>query len=325
MKEFTRARIKLFGWYVLINLLLLGAFTAVAFQAEKQSFAQIDQMLQNRIQRPVISIVLEQRLSEFSGSFRERLLYSDLILFLAATAASWFLSGVTLKPIEKMIEKQQEFSADASHELRTPITTIMMELESIKRNKSKLPAEIGNSLKVIMDEANRMKRLITNLLNLVRNNNTSQTNFIRFELGEEVESVATLMRNQASEKQLKLLLYKGPLVWVFGDKEAIREAITILVDNAIKFTQQGNIKITTAKKGKFATVEIADTGIGISESDLSRIFDRFYRIHNRANTQGTGLGLSIAQKIIHEHGGKINVQSQLDHGSTFIVTLPAES
>jgi signal transduction histidine kinase len=326
MSEFSKARLILFGWYVLISFLLLTVFTIVAFQAEKQAFNQIDQMLSDRIQRPVVSALLEKRLSQFTADFRERLLYFDIILFLVAAGTSWFLSGKTLKPIEDMLHKQQEFSADASHELRTPLASIIMELEAIKRTQKKIPKDISASLENIKGEALRMKQLVNNLLALVRSQPKQNTNNEVFILNNIAMEAYNSLKNIALDKKLECIFTDNELLKIKGDAEAIQQVITIILENAIKYTPSGKITIKVGSaKQKTCLVEISDTGIGIPAGDIPHIFERFYRVRTRTKTQGTGLGLAIAKKIIEEHKGRITVKSSVDKGSLFTVFLPMAS
>jgi len=325
MNEFSKARLILFGWYVIISLFLLIAFTFVALKAERQSFSQIERMLSNRIQRPVLSEVLERRLFKFSSDFRERLLYFDLILFLVATAASWFLSGKTLKPIEEMVKKQEEFSADASHELRTPLASIIMEIEALKRTQKKIPNKINESLDNIRQESLRMKNLVNNLLILVHARTTDASSLEPFSINEAAKEAFKSLEKLAADKRLKFTFKEDTKLYMKGDKEAIKRVFIILLDNAIKFTPAGSVKMRLYKERKWAKVDIADTGLGIPDKDITHIFERFFRAHTRTNREGSGLGLAIAKKIAEEHKGGIIVKSRLDEGSVFTITLPLAS
>ncbi len=326
MNEFSKARLKLFGWYVLISFLLLSVFTIVAFQAERQSFNQIEKIVANRTQRPLVAVLVDDRLSQFTADFRERLLYFDIILFLASTGASWFLSGVTLKPIEEMLKKQQEFSVDASHELRTPLTSIIMELEAIKRTQKKVPTDLLSSLENIKVEALRMKQLVNNLLTLVRNQPDQDNGDEVFILNEVAQNSFDSLKKIAQEKKLDYVFQDNEKIKIKGDIERIKQALTVILENAIKYTSSGSVimKIELANQ-KIAMVEVADTGIGIPPGDIPHIFERFYRVRTRTKTQGTGLGLAIAKKIIDDHKGKIIVKSTVDKGSIFSIYLPLAS
>lgn len=326
MNEFSKARLKLFGWYVLISFLLLSVFTIVAFQAERQSFNQIEKIVANRARRPLVTALVDDRLSQFTADFRERLLYFDIILFLASTGASWFLSGITLKPIEEMLKKQQEFSADASHELRTPLTSIIMELEAIKRTQKKVPTELSSSLENIKVEALRMKQLVNNLLTLVRNQPDQGNGDEVFILNEVAQNSFDSLKKIAQGKKLDYVLQDNEKIKIKGDIERIKQALTVILENAIKYTSSGSVimKIEPVNQ-KIAMVEVADTGIGIPPGDIPHIFERFYRVRTRTKTQGTGLGLAIAKKIIDDHKGKIIVKSTVDKGSTFSIYLPLAS
>lgn len=326
MNEFSKARLKLFSWYVLINFLLLTVFTIVAFQAERQSFNQIEKIVSNRTQRPLVAALVEDRLSQFTSDFRERLLYFDIILFLVSTGAGWFLSGKTLKPIEDMMKKQQEFSADASHELRTPLTSILMELEAIKRTQKKIPKDLSSSFENIKDEALRMKQLVNNLLTLVRNEPNLYSDTEIFALNEVAQKAFDSLKPIALGKKLVYEFKKSEQLKIRGDIEAIGQALTIFLENAIKYTPSGRITMEVESVNqKVCLVKVSDTGIGIPSGDTPHIFERFYRVRTRTKSRGTGLGLAIAKKIIDNHKGKITVKSIVDEGSTFSIQLPLAS
>jgi len=326
MNEFSQARLKLFGWYVLISFLLLSVFTIVAFQAERQSFNQIEKIVANRAQRPLVVALVDDRLSQFTADFRERLLYFDIILFLVSTGASWFLSGKTLKPIEEMLKRQQEFSADASHELRTPLTSILMELEAIKRTQKKIPKDLLSSFENIKDEALRMKQLVSDLLTLVRNDSNLNSDTEVFVLNEVAQKAFDSLKLTALEKKLAYEFKDSEDVKIRGDREAIQQVLTIILDNAIKYTPSGKIiMVVESINQKVCLVKVSDTGIGIPPEDIPHIFERFYRVRTRTKSKGTGLGLAIAKKIVDDHKGRITVKSVVDEGSTFSIQLPLAS
>lgn len=325
MNEFKNARLKLTGWYILISFLLLLTFNIFAISAERRAFNRIQEVVSNRTERPKLTALLEERINRFEGNFLETLLLFDIVMLFGASLASYILSGVTLKPIEKMVKAQQEFAADASHELRTPLATIAMEIEALERSEKKIPTDVKKVFASIKEEILRMKGLVEGLLSVVREETTfSQKTRQSFDLNDLVYSVTSKLTNTAKKKFISVEtdLDKSSTIW--GNKEQIEQVITILVDNAIKYTQdKGKITLKTSKDQEIASVTIKDTGVGISEKDLPFIFDRFYRAEHHPSPKGIGLGLAIAKKIVEEHEGKIMVESKLGKGSKFTVQLPS--
>jgi two-component system OmpR family sensor kinase len=309
-----------------INLLLLAVFTLVAFSAEQQAFTRIDQMLSDRVQRPTVSALLAKRLAEFSGDFRQRLFYFDVILFLIGAGASWFLSGKTLKPIEEMVLRQKEFAADASHALRTPLTVIIAELEAACRSRQKLPKTIKQSFKVLNQQAQKMRQLINNLLLWVRLESGLTAAPAVFHLNLPLKKAFESLKPLARRQKLTYRFQENASFWVKGDAEALQQAFSLLLDNAIKFTPAGSVTLVIDRGGQnTAKISLTDTGSGIPVKDQQKIFQRFYRSSISHNIPGSGLGLAIAQKIILEHRGKIKLNSIVNQGSTFTVYLPARS
>lgn len=323
MNIFNQARLKLFGRYMLINLALLSVFTLVAFRAELLAFTRIETMLSDRVQRPTLSAVLEQRLLRFTADFRQRLLYMDIILLLVSTGASWFLSGITLKPIETMVKQQEEFSADASHELRTPLTSIIMEITALERTEKKIPLSVRRFLTRIKDECLKMKQLVDGLLTLVRPPESGFNEI--FNLNQSVKTAFESLAKAAEEKKLNYSYQESSPLLIKGNKEAVNRLLVILIDNAIKFTNKGFVKITVSRSGHQALTEISDSGRGIPDREINRIFDRFYRVQDAIKLPGSGLGLAIAKKIAAEQMGKISVASQYGKGSVFTVSFPIVS
>jgi len=325
MNTFKKARIKLTVWYILISVFLLTVFSLAAVTAEQRAFNRIEQVLSNKATRPRLTALLDERISQFDKDFKRRLLFFDLVLFVIASGAGYFLSGVTLKPIQEMVKKQEEFSADASHALRTPLSTIHLEIEALKRTKKNIPLSCKKVLDSINDEVLLMKGIVDGLLQLVRGGKLEDKSHWKiFSLSmvakDSLEQISPLAKN----KYIKLTSNIEDAIRVFGSEGEVKEAIVILLDNAIKYTpEKGHVDLKAYKNNKSAILTVSDTGIGISEKDMPHIFERFYRGTNSQllSQKGTGLGLHIAQSIIKNHKGKISVKSIPEKGSVFTIEL----
>jgi two-component system, OmpR family, heavy metal sensor histidine kinase CusS len=230
--------------------------------------------------------------------------------------------------IELSVKRIQQFTADASHDLRTPLTLIRTNAELALR-RPRTEKEYREALQRILSSSEETTALIEALLTLARADiGASQLHF------EPVE-LPPLLRN-CSQKAALLALEKSldfseslsdTSLPVRGDAAAIERMVLALLDNAVKYTPTGgSVELRSAIDGEFAVVEVQDSGIGISGPDRVRIFDRFFRADQARSREvpGSGLGLSIARWVAEAHGGTIAVQSQLGQGSLFIVRLPME-
>lgn len=248
--------------------------------------------------------------------------------------ASWYLAGQAMQPIYQSYRQIQQFTADAAHELRTPLSAIRATVESMLMSPTTLnELEVRGNLRTIRRQDLQLSRLVADLLMLCRMD--QQLNlFPQLPIeGDQVslKDLAQAVTEEfaalalAPELQLSTQLWEfGPLK-VTGDYGQLHRLISNLVANALRYTPaKGQVAIILERRSDYALVHVQDTGIGISTQEQTRIFDRFYRVKsNRARQiDGSGLGLPIAQAIAQAHRGKIQVQSELGKGSTFTVWLP---
>jgi heavy metal sensor kinase len=231
-----------------------------------------------------------------------------------------------LQRIESAVARITEFTADASHELRTPVALIRTRAE-VTLAKPRTNEQYRDALKDVLTESERTSALIENLMTLARADTGSESlNFARTDISELAREVCTQAQTLTEAKQLRWeAAIPDAAIWVRGDANALRRLLLILVDNAIKYTPPaGNVSLALQRNGTQAEIRVRDTGIGISEADLPHIFDRFYRA-DKARTRelgGTGLGLSIGRWIANAHSGNVQVESSTSKGSTFLVCLP---
>ncbi len=229
-----------------------------------------------------------------------------------------------LDRIEAAYNTQKQFVSDASHELRTPIAVIQGYADMLDRWGKSDPEVMDEAIAAIRSEAAGMKELVEQLLFIARHDNrTHQYEMIYFDASELVDETFRDTRLIAKEHAIKY----GDMhrVIVMGDRAALKQALRIFVDNAVKYTPEGGaITLSCRKEGKICRITVADTGIGVAEEELQRIFDRFYRADQARSgrADGHGLGLSIARIIIRAHGGQIEVQSKKGTGSRFHILLP---
>ncbi len=235
----------------------------------------------------------------------------------------------TLSDLKKSEQMRREFVANVSHELRTPITSVKSYAETLE-GEPDMPEEVRQRfLGVILNESDRMTKIVQDLLTLSRFDAGSiEFSFEEFSFEKSVRDVYNAMRMEAQahghEFSLELEI---PLPKVRGDKQRIEQVLINMVSNAIKYTKNGGrISMTAGWKDEMAWCSVKDNGIGIPQDDAEKVFDRFYRVDKARSREsgGTGLGLSIAQEIVVRHGGRIELQSRLGKGTRITMWLPVE-
>lgn len=223
--------------------------------------------------------------------------------------------------LRETLETQRRFVADASHELRTPLTTIRGNSGMLRSVAEMTPEDREEAMDEIHQEAERMSRLVGQLLVLARADAGLVLRREPVELAPLTREAATQVSRLAPGRWIGVEEISP--VTVMGDSDALRQVLLILLDNAIKYTPtDGTITVRLREQRDEARVTVSDTGIGIEPEHLPHVFERFYRADPARTAGGTGLGLSIAQWIAGQHGGRIEAESSPGRGSVFTVHLP---
>jgi two-component system sensor histidine kinase VicK len=228
----------------------------------------------------------------------------------------------------KLDNMQKELVADVSHELKTPITSIMGYADTLLEGGYDEETQ-QKFLNVIASESRRMARLVTDLLTLSRyDSNKKKTQKEAFDLGELVKKCQEKLAIEIKKKNHTVNCFvTADVPLVYADKDDIERVVLNIMTNSIKYTQDGGeIKIYVGFVYNDAYIKIFDNGIGIPEDDLSRIFERFYRV-DKARTRemgGTGLGLSIAKEILDKNGGSIDIKSKVGEGTEVVIRIPTK-
>lgn len=250
------------------------------------------------------------------------------VCIMLAAGGGYYMAAKNIKPLEILFAREHEFAADASHELRTPLTVLSLGVESLQNDdESKLSGFAKEVLRDMQHETKYMSRLIEALLTLARGDeeNTPLAR-AKVDLTEVAVKVCNKMRPLAAKKGLGLEYAAGdaPQVFILGDKNKMEQLLIIFIDNAIKYSESGTITVTVDADSMHAVIKVMDEGIGISESDAQKIFERFYRVDKARSRAagGFGLGLNIARIIVVRHGGTVSVKPRSPHGSIFTVRLP---
>ncbi len=323
ISPFTKTKITFSLWYSFILFVILIVFSVFIYNLETQDVTRIV-LLQdygNHLPKTLTNEEKEDimlQINEVKKSFIIDLILVDDIVLLFGGGLSFFLAGISLRPIQKSFQRQKEFIADASHELRTPLAAIQTASEVALRNKNKTKENYKKVIEQTYKETSRMASMVDELLTLSR----ADAGMTKFAIGEvrldeilrEIieETKPLLLSKKLNLKNISLEKAKTK-----GDMHKVKQLALIIMDNAIKYTPRGGtIQVKTGGKRK-AYFTITDSGIGIAKDEQKKIFYRFYQADKARSGGGAGLGLSIAKWIADSHKAEIIVKSAPGKGSTF--------
>lgn len=228
--------------------------------------------------------------------------------------------------LSKAITSRDEFISVASHELRTPVTSLKLQFQMgekkiLEGDQSFLqPERISKTFNIALKQVNRLNALIEDLLDITRIE-SGQMNF-KFEKSELIELTKALIDRFSDENKKRIQLIPSPPIWLYCDPFRIDQVITNLLSNAIRYGEESNIEVSLSVVGQEVSIKVKDEGLGIAEDKMEMIFERFNRAIPNTNINGLGLGLYITKTIVEAHGGTIKVKSKLGIGSEFDVRLP---
>ena len=285
---------------------------------EIQEISDVVLNLQGGVESREISVLLPEEknlLVHATPVIRERKVEGAVLVFHDIT---------NLRRLEKV---RQDFVANVSHELRTPITSIKGYAETLLEGALEDKENAKDFLKIIYSDSDRLTKLITDLLDLSKIESGKLNLTLKpCAIKPVVQRVVSGLEMRAKAKALAINvdIPKG-ISNILSDERRIAQILLNLIDNAIKYTEnKGLITISAKEKDEFVQIDVSDTGVGISEKDIPRLFERFYRVDKARSRElgGTGLGLSIVKHIVQAHNGEVSVQSVLGQGSTFSFTIP---
>jgi heavy metal sensor kinase len=296
----------------LLTALLIGGTTLLLFAALG------GYLLSARALRPIDQITHTAQKIAGGDDLSARLNLPDTGDEVSRLAATF---DAMLVRLDNSFRRERQFTADASHELRTPLAA-MQAILGVVREGERLTGEYRQALDDLAEETNRLRGLTEDLLRLARGEDKTSVTRERVALSDLLTDVADSLRPLAEARGLALRVQVPEGLALTGDMDALIRLFVNLLDNAIKYTERGEITLAARSEADELIVEVMDTGIGIPPEHLPRIFNRFYRVDPARSAGGAGLGLAIARQIAQAHDGRLEVRSAPGAGSTFTVCLP---
>ena len=256
-----------------------------------------------------------------------KLLCVAVLLFALACYFGYWLAGRNIQPISEMYGRQMQFTADASHEMRTPLAVMALATQGLKEDEESRYSDFAKeSIEMLQNETQRMSRLTENLMALARGDEGNAPAPMQMvNITELCARVGQQLKLLAQEKGIALRTHVDDSLELLGDETALNRLLIILLDNAIKYSPAAtNIDFIVTKSKNNVLFVVQDEGCGISDEDKEKVFDRFYRVDKaRSRSQGgLGLGLSLAWEIVHQHRGEIKILDNKPCGTIMQVLLP---
>ena len=315
---FRRARFRLTVLYVAMFTLVLGVFSAVFFLGFATALAPTFDLAPEISNEQAAEVAYQSAVDRIGIA----LLVADVVVVALVAALAWVLAARTLRPIREAHERQRRFVADASHEMRTPLTAIRASAEGALRGSGSTE-QLAAALKVVASSAERLTRITNDLLLLARSDELPLRDHDPVDMSVLVaETVERLETAHPELPRVRMVL--GTDLVVDADPSEVERIVSNLLDNAYRYGDAANPPtITTAASDRDVTVEVTDTGPGIAAADLERIFEPFYRVHADARApEGSGLGLAIARGLARRNRGRLVAISQPGAATTFRLSLP---
>lgn len=297
------------------------------FKVGQQVFDSVTVSILNPRTRQPVGMV---RASEWNDQQRARVRYLDTGLFigtllalLGAGAGGLALARRAVLPVERSFETLREFTANASHELRGPLTAIVTSADAALRDTERDPAHDRSRFEAIANGAKQMSRLTSDLLLLAGAERSLERELFVVDLTATLNKLIEPYRPRFEAAGIELNVVTEKAAIIYGNPDQIERVLANLLENALRYTPSGGrVEVDAHRDGGEFLVAVRDSGVGIAPEHLERIFDRFWRADPVRSPGGTGLGLAIARALARRHGGDVTVTSRFGHGSTFVAAFP---
>ncbi len=313
---------------------LQSTLESTFFSSDDQGFLADAGLYYKKITREDGSVCYafaDRMIVEDTANLNRSLAMVGIAIMLLVLALAWAFSRWALRPVQRAWDSQQQFIADASHEMKTPLTVIMANASIALKKPQATVAEQSQWIEGIQDEAQNMEHLVLDMLALAQPENAAKQDAAaeRVNMSEMAERASLQFEALAFERGVMLEDNIDPNVIVAGDPTKLQRLIGTLVDNACKYAEKDtSISVSLKAAGHHCILSVHNWGCPIDPEDIPHVFDRFYRSdksRDRSNNDGEhsfGLGLAIAQKIMQQHGGELSVASSTEDGTTFTARLP---
>ncbi len=317
--EFFGARLKLTFFYALTALGILLISSVILYQA---LIANIQESVSEASLDPRIAQMVLDRAGDI---LQNKFILTDSVIMLLVIIVGFLLTQKTLTPIWESMQRQKRFIADASHELRTPITIALSGLEVALRNKE-ITGLAKDTLSNTLVELEDLAKLTNHMLDFTKQDLATTTEHLPIIMSQVVTQVTTKMKPVAAEKGVGIQNLSRLTATILGNQVELERVLYNILNNAVSHTPKGGmITIADSEDRKNYVITIADTGVGIAKGDIGKVFDPFFQSDSSRHTGGSGLGLTLAKKIIENHKGDILIKSQLGLGTEVIISLPKQS
>lgn len=329
LSVFESATLRLTAWYMVLLMLISLLFSFVLYEVTTNEFthalrpAPAGNNFQGAYQALVFSDTTKrERIQEISERLAGSLVIFNLAVLIGGTALCYLLARRTLQPIKEAHDSQARFASDAAHELRTPLTVMQTEIEVGLRDTKATVKDYKDTLSSTLEEVARLRTLTERLLLLA-----SQQELPRDEIDVETATVEALTHAVPLAQTRHIEIdNRVASMKAFGHLESVVEILSILLDNAIKYSpKKSQIIIESIYEGHSVALRVIDQGPGVPTEEQAKIFERFYRAdtsRSKENVEGHGLGLSLAKRLAEQMHGHLSVESNGENGSVFVLSLP---
>lgn len=324
--HFHSATLKLTGWYIAILMGVCLLFSAIIYGITAGEF---DRPLPPSSQlrtvgdssADIFRKIREDRATEAKHTVLINLIVLNIATLTFGAVASYIFARRTLQPIEAAMDAQAQFTSDASHELRTPLAAMQAEAEIALRDKKPSLSSFRHVINSSLEEIQRLQLLTDRLLTL---STTQPVELTEFNIGETIHAAGLRFATAAKHKNITLRIKANDLP-VYGNADTIGDILSILIDNAIKYSPPKTIVTVTAKhQANYTLITVTDQGAGIDSESLPHIFDRFYRAdqsRSKQHVEGHGLGLALAKRLAELNRATLSTKNNKTVGATFTLRL----
>ncbi len=327
-EPFHWARVKLTLLYLAIITVIVIVLSSSVYSLHLDRVGHIERRRLQTFDAQERQTPAAPGLGEYVEDLGQSLILADIITVGVAAVLSYVLAGRTLRPIKESTEAEQQFFANAAHDLRTPLSVLRTEAEVALRSGELTLDEARSALSSSLEEIERMSTMVEQMMNLSRGKREAraQVVFDTVDMARLGADIVGKLKRRAVDRKVELSATGADSAFILGSRRMLERAMYNVVENALNYTPEGgSVTVRTAREGSHVSVSVRDTGIGIAADDLPHIAEAFYR-GDRArsvHSGGAGLGLTIVHNTALEHNGSMHAESEPGKGTTITLRFPA--